>query len=111
MAVPLSSTVLLCEDIVSCRLTIDQDTGTIIDSISRTNKRWNDSDYMTMQLPFDSPSAVIANFYGTSNDLAEDSESKAAPGSGYTALDALQMNLYWVLQVKDLLLALTLLHS
>ena len=65
VAVPSSSTSLLCEGSIVCRLTIDEATGAIIDSISQTDKRWNDSDYMTRQLPFDSPSAVITNFYGT----------------------------------------------
>ena len=51
--------------VLSAELTIDEATGAIIDSISQTDKRWNDSDYMTRQLPFDSPSAVITNFYGT----------------------------------------------
>lgn len=87
---PSSDTVLLCEGIIACRLTIDQATGAILDTISETDRRWYDSDYMTRQLPFDSSVVVITNFYGTPNGLATESEPEddASPsgcGSGYTS--------------------------
>ena len=90
VAVPPSDTVLLCEGIIACRLTIDRAIGAIIDTINETDRRWHDSDYMTRQLPFGSSAAVITIFYGTPNGLVteskpEDDVSPSECSSGYTS--------------------------
>ena len=43
VTVPSSDTVLLCEGIIACRLTNDQATGAILDTVSEIGRRWYES--------------------------------------------------------------------